>query len=117
VRTHGDPKGVKQQGGHFEVVSRAVDVDCLPNEIPESFDLDVSDLMLGQNIRAGDIPMPGSVKLLSSPDTVIAHVVSARGAVETPAAEGAAPAAEAAQPEVVKKGKKEEEAGDKGKKK
>jgi large subunit ribosomal protein L25 len=116
VRTHGDPKGVKQQGGHFEIVSRAVEIDCLPNEIPESFEVNVADLMLGQNIRAGEIPMPGSVRLLSSPDLVIAHVVSARGAAEAPA-EAAAPAAEAAQPEVVKKGKKEEEAGDKGKKK
>jgi large subunit ribosomal protein L25 len=117
VRTHGEPKGVKQQGGHFEIVSRTVEVDSLPNEIPDGFDLDVSELMLGQTIRAGDIPMPGSVKLLTGAEMLIAHVVATRGAAETPA-EGAAPAAEAAQPEVVKKGKKEEEgAGDKGKKK
>jgi len=116
VRTRGDAKGVKQQGGHFEIVSRFVEVDTLPNEIPESFELDVTELMLGQGIRAGEIPLPGSVKLVSPPDAVIAHVVGLRGAAETPA-EGAAPAEEAAQPEVVKKGKKEEEGGDKGKKK
>ena len=91
-------------------------MDTLPNEIPESFELDVTELMLGQGIRAGEIPLPGSVKLVSPPDAVIAHVVGLRGAAETPA-EGAAPAEEAAQPEVVKKGKKEEEGGDKGKKK
>jgi large subunit ribosomal protein L25 len=119
VRTRGDAKGVKQQGGHFEIVSRSIEVDTLPNEIPESFELDVTELMLGQGIRAGDIPMPGSVKLVSPPDAVIAHVVSTRGAAETPA-EAAAPAAEVAEPELIKavgKGKKEEQAGDKGKKK
>ena len=116
VRMHGDPKGVKQQGGHFEVVSRAVEIECLPNEIPDGFDINVAELMLGQNIRASEIPLPGSAKLLTPADAVIAHVVSVKGAAET-TAEAAAPVAEVAQPEVVKKGKKEEEGGDKGKKK
>ena len=111
VVTQGDPKGVKIQGGMHEVVTREIEIECLPNDIPEQFTVNVSELMIGQSIRAGDIPISGSVKLVSPADAVISHVVSLR-AEETTAAEtgGAAPAA-AAEPEVIKKGKKEEEGG------
>lgn len=108
VITHGDPKGVKLQGGIHEIVTREIEIECLPDDIPEQFDVDVAELMIGQNIRAGDIPMSASMQLLSPADAVISHVVALR-AEAAPAAEaapeGAAPAAE---PEVVKKGKKEE---------
>jgi len=111
VLTEGDPKGVKQQGGLLEVVTREIEIECLPDEIPEHFTVDVAPLMIGQNLRAGEVAMIGSMKLLTSPDAVIAHVVALRGepaAAEAPAE--AAPAAEAAaEPEVIKKGKKEEE--------
>jgi large subunit ribosomal protein L25 len=110
VVTHGDPKGVKIQGGIHEVVTREIEIECLPNDIPDQFVVDVSELMIGQNIRAGDIPMSGSAKLISPSDAVISHVVSLR--VEEPAAtEVVAEAAPAAEPEVIKKGKKEEEGG------
>jgi large subunit ribosomal protein L25 len=111
VVTHGDPKGVKLQGGLLELITREIEIDCLPDEIPEQFDLDVSELSIGQSIRAGEVSLPGSVKLLSTPDAVIAHVVSLK-------AEEAAPfeVAAVAEPEVVKKGKKEGEA-EEGKKK
>ena len=111
VVTQGDPRGVKIQGGMHEVVTREIEIECLPNDIPEQFTVNVSELMIGQSIRAGDIPMSGSVKLVSPADTVISHVVSLR-AEETTTAEtaGAAPAP-AAEPEVIKKGKKEEEGG------
>ena len=78
-------------------------------------------MMIGQNLRASDIALGGSVKLVSSPEQVIAHVVTLKAEEEaaTPAAEGAAAAP--AEPEVIKKGKKEEEGAeegaDKGKKK
>lgn len=109
VVTHGDPKGVKLQGGIHEVVTREIEIECLPNDIPEQFDVDVAELSIGQSIRAGEIPLGGSVKLISPADAVISHVVSLR-AEETTTAEtgGEAPAA-AAEPEVIKKGKKEEE--------
>ena len=122
VHTTGEPAGVKVQGGLLEVITRAIEIECLPDEIPESFTVSVSDLMIGQSKRSSDVGLSGSMKLESSPDSVIAHVVALR-AEETPAAaEGAAaPAAgtAAAEPEVIKKGKKEEEgaAEDKGKKK
>ncbi len=115
VHTHGEPKGVKVQGGLLEIVTRSVEIECLPDEIPASFTVDVTELLIGQSKRAGDLGISGSMKLVSPADQVIAHIVSLR-AEETPAATEAAPAA--AEPEVVKKGKKEEEAAEeKGKKK
>lgn len=108
VHTTGDPRGVKEQGGLYEVVSREVEIECLPVEIPEHFTVDVSELRIGQSLRAGELPLTGSMKLLSPPDLVISHVVTTRGA-EGAAAEAAPGEAAAAEPEVVKKGKKEEE--------
>ena len=108
----GEPKGVKLQGGLLEVIKREIEIECLPNEIPEQFTVDVTELMIGQNLRAGAISLTESQKLTSSPDQVIAHVIALRAEEEAaaPAAEaGAAPAA-TAEPEVIKKGKKEEEA-------
>jgi large subunit ribosomal protein L25 len=122
VATLGEPKGVKQQGGLLEVVTRAVEIDCLPDEIPEHFEIDVSELLIGQSKRASDVALSGSMRLLSPPEAVIAHCVALR-AEEVAPAEEAAPVAEAAtpaasEPEVIKKGKKEEEAAEeKGKKK
>lgn len=114
VHTTGDPKGVKLQGGLLEVVTREIEIECLPDEIPDAYTLDVSELMVNQTLRASDIPLEGSVKLISSPDQVIAHVVTLKA--EEPAAEAVAPAA-GAEPEVIKKGKKEEEAAAEEKKK
>jgi large subunit ribosomal protein L25 len=122
VGTSGEPAGVKTQGGLLEVITRFVEIETLPDEIPESYVLDVSELLIGQSKRASDIALAGSTKLTSSPDSVIAHVVGMRAEEAKPEAEAAATTAE---PEVVKKGKKEEEGAaatpaadkDKGKKK
>jgi large subunit ribosomal protein L25 len=124
VVTEGEAKGIKLQGGLLEVITRSIEIECLPDEIPERFTIDVTELMIGQAKRASDVALPGSVRLVSPGDTVIAHVVALRAEAEptpaadaAPAAEGAAPAA--AEPEVIKKGKKEDEAPaeEKGKKK
>jgi large subunit ribosomal protein L25 len=109
VHTTGEPQGVKLQGGLLEVITREIEIECLPDEIPESYTVDVSELMIGGNLRAGQIPLGGSITLVSAPEQVIAHVVALKAeVVETPAAEGAVAAAPA-EPEVIKKGKKEEE--------
>src|SRR5580698_5892570 len=119
VHTTGEPKGVKLQGGLLEVITREIEIECLPDEIPESYTVDVTELMIGQNLRASDIPLSGSVKLVSAPEQVVAHVVALKAeVVETPVVEGAT--ATAAEPEVIKKGKKDEEGEaepEKGKKK
>ncbi|MDP2996954.1 MAG: 50S ribosomal protein L25 [Bryobacterales bacterium] len=112
VHTIGEPKGVKQEDGLLELVTREIEIECLPEEIPEEFVIDVVELMLGQSRRASDVVMTGSMQLLSAPDTVIAHVIAMRVVEEVKpeevAADAATPAA-AAEPEVIKKGKKEEE--------
>jgi large subunit ribosomal protein L25 len=116
VDTTGEPKGVKQQGGLLEVVVREVEVECLPDDIPESFVVDVTELMIGENKRASDLVMPDAVRLVSAPDAVLAHVVLLRIVEEAkPAEEVAAPAAP--EPEVIKKGKKEEEGAAEGEEK
>jgi large subunit ribosomal protein L25 len=106
IVTHGDPKGVKLQGGLLELVTREVEIESLPNEIPDQFDFDVTELNIGQSIRVSDIPLTGSMRLLGTAETVVAHVVSPKAEEVEPAPVEAVPAA--AEPEVVKKGKKEE---------
>ena len=104
----GEPQGVKLQGGLHEAITREIEIECLPDEIPEEFTVDISALMIGQSIRASEVPLTGSMKLVSAPESVISHVVALKAEAEPAAVEGAAPAA-TAEPEVIKKGKKEEE--------
>ena len=123
VSTEGEPAGVKVQGGLLEIISRAIEIECLPDDIPEHFIIDVRELMIGQSKRASDVPLSGSMKLTSAPETVIAHIVTLKVEAEPAAAEAAVPVAgapAAGEPEVIKKGKKEEDAAadkEKGKKK
>jgi large subunit ribosomal protein L25 len=110
VHTFGEAQGVKMQGGIFETVTRDVEIECLPSEIPGEFKVDITDFMIGRQLRAGDLVLDSEkMKLVTDPQRVIAHVVALRVEEEKPveavAAEGAVPA----EPEVIKKGKKEEE--------
>jgi large subunit ribosomal protein L25 len=116
VHTFGEAQGVKLQGGIFETVTREVEIECLPGDIPEDFRMDITELMIGKQLRAGDIPLdPNKMKLVTDPVRVIAHVVALREEEEKPA-EVAVEGAEAApaEPEVIKKGKKEAEEGEEG---
>ena len=109
VHTFGEPSGVKVQGGVFEVVTREVEVECLPADIPTEFKMDVSGLMLNQSLRAGDIALDKTkLKLLTDANAVLAHVVALRVEEEKPV-EAAVTGAVPAEPEVIKKGKKEVE--------
>ncbi len=103
VKVSGEAKGIKLQGGQMEIITRQIEIDVLPNDIPQSFSVDVAHLMVGQSVRANEIVMPGSAKLLGQLDAVIAHVV---GQKAEPVAEEAA----VVEPEVAKKGKKDEPA-------
>jgi large subunit ribosomal protein L25 len=100
------------------LITREIEIECLPDQIPEEYIVEVSELSIGQNVRASDIPLGDSVKLVSNPEAVISHVVAMK-AEEAPAAaaDAAAGPAAAAEPEVIKKGKKEEEAAADEKKK
>jgi large subunit ribosomal protein L25 len=113
VIVKGEPKGVKQQGGILEFIRREIEIECLPGDIPEHVEVDVSDLMLHQGVRVRDLPTSPKWKALSEPEMMLVHVIMPK-AEEAPApAEAAAAAATPAapaEPEVIKKGKKEETA-------
>jgi large subunit ribosomal protein L25 len=109
VHTFGEPAGVKQQGGVFEVVTREVEIECLPAEIPTEFRVDVSSLMLGNQLRAKELAIDAKMKLITDPERVLAHVVALKVEEEKPAEVAATEAATPAEPEVIKKGKKEVE--------
>jgi large subunit ribosomal protein L25 len=115
VHTFGEPQGVKLQGGIFEMVTREIEVECLPTDIPEEFRVDVTPLMIGKQLRAGDLPIhTEKMKLVTDPQRVLAHVVALRIEEEKPAEVVATEAAAPAEPEVIKKGKKEVEEGEEG---
>jgi len=108
----GESRGVKQQGAIVDFVTREIEVQCLPTDIPEHIDVDVTELMLNQSIRVKDLAQDSKWKAITDGETMIVHVVmpkaeeAAAAATETAAA--AAPAA-TAEPEVIKKGKDEKE--------
>jgi large subunit ribosomal protein L25 len=110
VHTFGEPAGVKVQGGVFEVVTREVEIECLPADIPTEFKVDVTGLMMNQQLRARDLTMDtAKMKLITDPERVLAHVVALRVEEEKPVEAVAAEVAAPAEPEVIKKGKKEVE--------
>ena len=122
VLIKGESKGVKVQGGLLDFVTREIQVECLPANIPEHIDVDVSELELHGSVRLRDVATGDKWKAVTDGDTMLVHVVmpKAEESATAAAAEGAAPAAAgAAEPEVIKKGKtdKEEEGGDKKDKK
>jgi large subunit ribosomal protein L25 len=108
VELVGTPVGVKTQGGILDFITRELEVECLPVDIPERITVDVSNLELGHHLRVEEVKAPERVTILTEPGVVVAHVVTPRAEEEAPAAAAAeaAPAAEgAAEPEVIKKGK------------
>jgi large subunit ribosomal protein L25 len=76
VHAIGTPLGVKDEGGMLQLVSREVTVRVLPAQIPDSIDIDVSSLHIGQHIEAGDLTLPEGVELLSPPTETIVTVAS-----------------------------------------
>ena len=108
IELSGVPTGVKVEGGVLDFVTRELEVECLPTEIPERIVVDVSELALGKHVRVSDVKVPDRVKVLTDPDVVIAHVVAPRAEEVVAAPEAVAAPVEgeaAAEPEVIKKGK------------
>ena len=101
--------GVKDGGGILEPITRELEVRCLPTAIPQSIDVDVSALNIGDSIHVRDLNV-GNLNVLTDPDTTIATVVPPSVMEEKPAEEAAV--AGAAEPEVITKGKKEEGEGE-----
>jgi large subunit ribosomal protein L25 len=106
----GEAVGVKTQGGIMDQILREVEVECLPGDIPTHIDADVSNLEFGVVLRVKDLPHGGKLKFITSEDQPVAHVTSVKEeVVATPDAAAADAAAGPAEPEVIKKGKKEVE--------
>ena len=109
----GEATGVKLEGGMIDFITRELQVECLPTDIPERIDVDVSELMLHQSVRLRDLQGNPKWKLLNEPETMLVHVVlpKAEEAAATAEAEAEAVVAPAeAEPEVIKKGKTEKDA-------
>jgi large subunit ribosomal protein L25 len=107
IRLLGTAEGVKTDGGLLEFVLRQVEVQCLPSDIPEHFDVDVTALRLNQHLSVKDLPVRERVTILEDPEAIVC-VVAVPKEEAAPVVEEAA--ATAAEPEVIKKGK--ETAGD-----
>jgi large subunit ribosomal protein L25 len=112
VKLLGVPAGVKTEGGILDQVMREVEIECLPADIPNHIDVDVTELALHGVLRVSDLPHSDKIKYLTNEDATVAHVVTIREEVVAAPAEGeAAVVGEAgatpAEPEVAKKGKTE----------
>ena len=111
VVPQGEPKGVKQQGGVLDIVHRQIEIECLPADIPNHIEVDVREMLVGESIRVRDVATDPKWKAVDDPETMILHVIIPRveevAATPEAAAAGTAGAA-VAEPEVIKKGKKED---------
>ena len=116
VVIRGEAPGVKQQGGLLDFVHREIEVECLPADIPEHIEIDVSQLMLGQSLRLRDVAEAMRWTPVSEPDLMLVHVVTPRVVEEAPKPAEAEAAVAPAEPEVIKKGKVEKAEGDEDKK-
>jgi large subunit ribosomal protein L25 len=102
---------VKVEGGVLEPLHREIELETLPAEIPDSIEVDVRDLGVGDAIFLRDVATNASWTPITDPDVMLVHVVTARAVEEPAAAEAAVVAATpaTAEPEVIKKGKTEKE--------
>jgi large subunit ribosomal protein L25 len=112
VKLLGVPAGVKTEGGILDQVMREVEIECLPADIPNHIDVDVTGLALHGVLRVSDLPHSEKIKYLTNEDATVAHVVTIREEVVAAPAEGEVAAvgeagATPAEPEVAKKGKTE----------
>ena len=67
----GEAVGVKTEGGFVDFITREVEIECLPKDIPERIEIDISGLHLRQSLKAEDITLPEGVKLITSSDTIL----------------------------------------------
>jgi large subunit ribosomal protein L25 len=110
VTTIGEPVGVKRDKGILQYLLREIEVECLPDRIPGHIRIDISGLEIGQSFRISDLKVEEDIKILSDPEEVIVNIIAPAVEAEVVAPAEAVAAPEAAEPELIKKGKKEEEA-------
>jgi large subunit ribosomal protein L25 len=110
----GEPIGVREEQGVLEQIIREIEIRCDPRDIPDSIDIDVTNLGVHDVLHVSDIPVDAAkIEILDDPETVIATIgiVKEEPVAAPPVVEGEAPA----EPEVIGKGKKEEEGEEEGK--
>ncbi|HKR01371.1 MAG TPA: 50S ribosomal protein L25 [Pyrinomonadaceae bacterium] len=104
----GEPIGVRDEQGVLEQIMREIEIRCDPRNIPDAINLDVANLKVHDVLHVSDIPADPNIEILEEPESVIATVGIVREEpVEAPAVEE-----EPAEPEVIGKGKKDEEEGE-----
>jgi large subunit ribosomal protein L25 len=107
VHLIGDPVGVREEQGFLEQIIREIEIRCEPREIPDSIKVDVSNLGVHDVLHVSDIPVGDNIEILNAQDAVVATIGIVREeVVVAPVVEGET----LAEPEVIGKGKKEEEA-------
>lgn len=104
IEVHGEPAGVKEQGGVLEMIVHEIEVECLPTSIPEKIRVDVTGVHVGEDVRVGALQLPEGIRALGDPDVVVLLVAMPMEIVEKE--EAALAEAVAVEPEVI--GKKEE---------
>ena len=112
VTLKGESRGVKIDGGVLDFVHREIEMEVLPSNIPDSIDVDITNLGIGDSVHVRDFAADAAWTPVTDPDQMIVHIISIKVAEEAATADGAAPAAAAtagaAEPEVMKKGKPED---------
>lgn len=121
VVIRGESRGVKVDGGILDFVHREIQLECLPTDIPNAIEVDITDLGIGDAVHVRDVAANAAWTPVSDPDLMLLHIITVKVVEEVKPAEGAtavAPAAgaTAAEPEVIKKGKTDEAKADEKKK-
>jgi len=113
VELVGTPEGVRNEGGLVEFITREVGVSCLPGDIPQVIELDISPLHVGQHVEAADLVLPRAVTLDDEETKVIVAVAAARVAdtTEEEAEEDVLLGAFADEPERIGQGGRAEDGG------
>jgi large subunit ribosomal protein L25 len=113
IETQGEPAGVKLEGGILELQMRELEVECLPGDIPENIEVDVSGMNIGDHVTVADLVFDREkIKIFVDPHQIVAGVLAPRieeVAVVAPVEGEVAPAEPGTEPEMIKKGKTEEE--------
>lgn len=105
----GEAVGVKTEGGFVDFITREVEIECLPKDIPEHIEIDISGLHLRQSLKARDITLPEGVKLITSSDTILVLIEVPLKEEEIEVEEEEEVIAEEEEPEVIGKEKLEKE--------
>ena len=101
VELVGEPQGVKIDGGTLDFITRAIEIECLPADIPESIKLEVDSLKVNDYIRAKDVNLGDKVRILTEPDVVIMTIAPSQKEASSETV------TDATEPELIKKGKAE----------